>query len=136
MALASANRCLSTNSRTPYSHTWLRNPGSLYHHTIPAFSSSPAMALAVPRLNCPRWTVVMLSDRPIAPPSVLHTRRFASSILLLVGILVQPYHRMNTRFIDSITSGMVVQENGLDKRWRRLTRIGFLARLETARSQV
>src|SRR6266511_3475835 len=61
MALASARRPLSTNSRTPNSQTWLSHPGSLYHQTMPAFSSSPAISLAVSRVYWPRWTVVTRS---------------------------------------------------------------------------
>src|SRR6266508_6773785 len=58
MARASATRSRSTNRRTPYSQILLIEPGSLYHQTMPASSSRPAIVFAWSRVNWPRWTVI------------------------------------------------------------------------------
>src|SRR6266508_2690071 len=58
MARASATRALATNMPTTYSQIMLIEPGSLYHQTMPASSSRPAIAFAWSRVNWPRWTVI------------------------------------------------------------------------------
>src|SRR5437764_11900704 len=85
---ASARRSLSTNSRTLFcSHSVESHPGSLYHHTIPAASSSPAMAFPCSRVYCPRWTVEMLGSIGMrCPTACSRLRRHGQEVEAALGV--------------------------------------------------